>query len=158
MSSTNTKTTLEINPAESQLLAQEATAFATTLKDHELQQRYLHLAKAAKAGAVPSELIDALQTMLELLLQTQRARHLYGPQEEQLLLSLFHRTPRGKQLQQTTQETNDALQVLAGHTICHLSLSYRPGKHVLVVETDRCRLTLTLDNSAGAQIEDLQLG
>lgn len=148
---------LSLRPEEQEVLAEEVEAFAGTLRDPDSRQRYLRLGAAVQQGLVPPELVGPLETMLELLLQTRRVRLRHGADGDRALHDLFHRTPRGAALQRAAREVNHALRVLSGQTLEQMSLSAAPGRHTLVVATDRCRLSIRLD-AAGARIEDLELG
>jgi hypothetical protein len=148
---------LELQPAEQEVLAEEAEAFTRTLKDPDARERYARLAQAAREGAVPPALVGSLEAMLELVLQTQRIRRLYGPEMERALSDLFYRTPRGVALKRTAREVNRALQTLRGQTLDSLSFSPTPGGQRLVVETGNCQVALTIDLS-GVRIDRLDLG
>jgi hypothetical protein len=52
---------------------------------------------------------------------------------------------------------NQALRTLRGQTLQDVRLSSGPSRHTLVLETDRCRLTLELDK-AGARVASLEAG
>ena len=91
---------LELSSAEREVLAEEVEDFAQTLKDPDTRERYAHLGAAVQQGTVPPHLVGFLETMLELILPTQRVRRQHGPDAEQALLRLFHRTPRGAALAQ----------------------------------------------------------
>jgi len=140
-----------LEPAEAEVLAADAANFAGALRDASAQERYLRLAAAAAAGAVPSDLVPALETMLELLSEKGRLSN------RAVLQSIFGRTPRGRQQRAAAREVNSALRALRGHTLLDVQLTAGPSRHTLVLETDRCRLTLELD-AAGARVGSLEAG
>jgi len=148
---------LALQPAEREVLAAEVAAFAQTVRDPAARERYAQLEQAVRAGRVPPALVRALEPLLELLLQTQRIRRQHGPEAEEALLALFYRTPRGAALQQAAREVTQALQALQGQTLERLALVAGPGRHTLVIDTDRCRLTLRIDG-AGARVESVEVG
>lgn len=148
---------LELRPAEQEILAEECPAFAGSLRDPSARARYLELAEAVRAGVVPPGLVRAIETMLELLLQTQRVRLRHGPEAERALGELFSRTPRGAGLRQAARDVSRAFEALSGQTIEKVSVMAGPGRHTLVFDTDRCRLTLKLDG-AGARVEKVEIG
>jgi hypothetical protein len=121
------------------------------LSDPAAQARYERLASAAASGAVPDDLLPALETMLELLFEKGR------PSNRAVLQALFARTPAGRQQSAAVREVNQALRTLRGQTLQDVRLSAGPSRHTLVVETDRCRLTLELDR-AGARVASLEAG
>ena len=151
------ETGLELKPDEREVLLEEIRPFAATLKDSAARERYLALDRAAEGGSIPSELVPALEAMLELVLQTRRLRQRHGPEAEQAISELFYRTPRGAGLRQAAREVNRALEVLQGQALEKLTVMAGPGRYTLVINTDRCRLTLKLD-PAGPRVENVEVG
>jgi hypothetical protein len=142
---------LQLEPAESEVLAAEAGAFAGRVTDPATQARYVALAEAAATGQVPAELVASVEALLDLLLQRGR------PLAEPVLVGIFGRTPRGRELAATTRDVNAALRSLKGQALETLRLTATPGRYSLLVETDRLRLTLVMDG-AGPRIESLETG
>lgn len=142
---------MQLDGAEAEVLAVDAAAFARALSDPTARARYERLASAAASGAVPDELVPALETMLELLFEKGR------PSNRAVLQAVFARTPLGRQQSSAAREVNQALQTLRGHTLQDVRLSAGPNRHTLVVETDRCRVTLEFDK-AGARVTSLEAG
>jgi hypothetical protein len=142
---------LQLDSAEAEVLAVDAAAFAKALSDPAARARYERLAAAAASGAVPDDLVPALETMLELLFERGR------PSNRAVLQAVFGRTPLGRQQSSAAREVNRALQTLRGHTLQDVRLSAGPNRHTLVVETDRCRVTLEFDK-AGARVASLEAG
>jgi hypothetical protein len=148
---------LELSSSEREVLAEEVGVFARTLKDPDTRERYAQLGAAVQQGTVPPHVVGLLETMLELVLQTQRVRRQHGPEAEQALLRLFHRTPRGAALEQAAREVNAALAALRGHVLESLTFSPTPRGHNLVIDTAHCSLTLAIDR-AGVRVERLETG
>jgi hypothetical protein len=143
---------VHLEAAEAEVVAAEATAFARALPDPVAGARYERLATAAASADVPPDLVPALETMLELLFNTGRVTN------RAVLQSVFIRTPRGRQLAVAAREVNRALETLRGQTVAELRLaSVGPSLQSLVIETDRCRLTLEIDRD-GARIASLETG
>jgi hypothetical protein len=142
---------LQLDSAEAEVLAVDAAAFAKALSDPAARARYERLAAAAASGAVPDDLVPALETMLELLFERGR------PSNRAVLQAVFGRTPLGRQQSSAAREVNRALQTLRGHTLQDVRLSAGPNRHTLVVETDRCRVTLEFDKT-GARVASLEAG
>src|SRR5215475_13132449 len=143
---------MQLEPTESDVIATEAAAFARALPDPAARARYEHLSAAASAGEIPDDLVAPLETMLELLFTTGRVTN------RALLQSVFARTPRGHHLASAAREVNRALAALQGQTIAEVRLSaVGPSLQSLVIETDRCRLTLEIDRD-GARIATLDTG
>jgi len=142
---------LRLEPAEAEVLAADAARFAGAMRDANAQARYLRLATAAAEGAVPADLVPAVETMLELLFEKGR------PSNPAVLQTVYGKTPRGRQQRAAVREVNSALRALRGQTLAVVRLAAGPNRHTLVIETDRCRLSLELD-SAGARVGSLETG
>jgi hypothetical protein len=144
-----TEADLVLADAERDVLAARARAFAAALPDPVARARYETLSAAASEGSISAELIGPLEVMLDLLLQ--RA----PTDSEPVLQSIYQRTPRGQALASATREVNQALRALRGQRLDVVRLSAAPGRHSLVLETDRVRLVLVVDN-AGSRIESVE--
>jgi hypothetical protein len=140
---------VKLEPAEAEVLALDAGAFADALADPVAQARYQRLSAAAASGEVPSDLIGPLETMLELVFEKGR------PSNRAVLQAVYGRTPRGQQQHAASRAVNKALRTLRGQQLQDVRLSAGPSRHTLVLETDRCRLTLELD-AAGARVASLE--
>lgn len=143
---------LALAPGEAEALATEAAAFARALPEAAARERYQRLAVEAAHGNTPSELVGALETMLELLLGKTE-----GPTARQPLLGIYARTPRGKALSAQARDVNRALQALRGQRLADVRVSSSAGQHTLVVETERCQVTLEL-TPRGVRIASLETG
>jgi hypothetical protein len=148
---------LTLQAAEQAILLEDVPAFARTLKDTGSQSRYAALAEAVEGGTVPPDLLPALETMLELALQTKAVRHRHGPDAERTLSDLYFRTGRGGALRQAARDVTRALEALAGQTIEKISVNAGPGRHTISINTDRAHLTLAVDRS-GAQVVRVEVG
>jgi hypothetical protein len=148
---------LELKPAEQEILLQDVPAFARTLKDPASRERYAALAEAVEGGAVPAELFGPLETMLELALQTKAIRNRHGPDGERALTDLFFRTGRGVAQRQAARDVTRALEALAGQTIEKIAVTAAPGRHVIAINTDRAHLTLSVDRG-GVQVDRVEVG
>ena len=72
--------------------------------------------------------------------------------------SVFGKTPRGRQLTSAAREVNHgAARAARPDAGGGAPVGAGPSRHTLVIETDRCRLTLELD-SAGARVASLETG
>jgi hypothetical protein len=132
------------------VLALDAAAFARALSDPAARRRYERMAWAAAHEAkVPEDLVSALETMLELVFEKGR------PSNRAVLQAIYGKTPRGRQQSSAAREVNEALRALMGQRLEEMRVSAGPSGHTLVVQTDRCRLTLELD-AAGARVTSLE--
>jgi hypothetical protein len=142
---------VKLEAAEADVLAVEAASFSQALSDPAAQARFSRLAEAALSGEVPEDLVPALEAMLELIFDKGR------PSNRAVLQAIFGKTPRGRQQSLAAREVNTALRSLRGQLLEDLRISAAPSRHTLVIQTDRCRLTLELD-SAGARVASLETG
>lgn len=150
MSESPAEEPLALEDAERSVLAAEARVFAMRVSDPGVSARYQALASAADAGAVPPELVPSVEALLDLVLQRGR------PLAEPVLLGIFGRTPRGRELAGATRDVNAALRALKGQPLEVVRLSSTPGRYALTLETDQARLTLVMDG-AGPRVESLEL-
>jgi hypothetical protein len=148
---------LALKPNEREILTVEVAAFAARLSEPGSRARYRQLGAAVEDGSVPPELVGFLETLLELLLPTQRIRREHGPDAERALSALFYRTPRGAALKASADEVNRALTALQGQTIEGLSFTPSPSGQTLAIDTAQARLTLKIDR-AGVRVERVEVG
>ena len=112
---------------------------------------------AVAVGQVSGAAIATLEGLLEMLLQTGRARWRHGPESERDLLRLFHRTPGGSTARRTTEAVNQALRELKGQVLQNLLFTpHGPGVFKLGLQTDQCKLALVID-SHGVSVESLEV-
>ena len=149
--STITSADLSLSAAEAEVLFADAFAFAQALSDPVAQQRYERLSIAVRSGVVSEDLIGPLEAMLELLFEKGR------PSNRAVLQAIYARTPHGRGLHAAAREVNQALETLRGQTIVEVRVSAAPARHAVVIETDRCRLTLELDR-ASTRVASLETG
>ena len=103
----NTELT-RLDDRERELLLDELDAITSSLADTESKIPYLDLRRDIEEGGVSPENIPCLENILELTLQSGRARRRQSPQAEKRLLRLFNGTPRGDAVRRTVSETNEA--------------------------------------------------
>ena len=121
------------------------------MPDASVRARYERLSLAAAAGAVPDDLVAALETMLELLFETGRVSN------RGVLQSIFGRTPRGRSQSAAVRKVNRALETLRGQEVRNVRLSSSgPSQRSLSIETDGCRLVLDFSRG-GATITTLEV-
>jgi hypothetical protein len=148
---------LAVDPAQREVLVEEIAALAAAVRDPESRERYAALRAAVEAGEVSDDLAGPLEGLLEMLLQTGRARRIHGADGEQSLLRLFHKTPRGAAARRATEAVNEALRGLRGQTLEDILFTVQgPGVYRLGLATDRCRLTVEIDRH-GLSVESLEV-
>ncbi len=149
---------MKLDPELQECLRDEVAAFLDRLGESPARNLYTPLAPAVAAGEVPDDLLDPLGRVLELSLGSGRLRKMHGPTAEAAAARLFWRTPRGATVKRTFDEVNKALIGLQGQTIRSIDLTPRiPGAYAVTVETDRCRVRLSIDES-GAQCQGVEVG
>jgi hypothetical protein len=142
---------LQLAPAEAEVLAVESAKFARALADPSARARYERLASAAASEMVPDDLVAAVEAMLELVFDKGR------PSNRAVLQAIYAKTPRGHAQHVAARDVNRALEVLRGQTLVDLHVAAAASRHTIVVETEQVRLTLEIDGD-GARIANLETG
>lgn len=115
----------------------------------ERQRAYDALAAAVVTGSVPPELVPLLERVVAISLESGRARRRYLAEGETILTGLFRRTPSGRELQESLNGVNKALEVLRGRTIQDVKVSLRTLGHIrMVLDTEDVSVTLSVRPSA----------
>ena len=99
---------LELDVLQREVVGEEITALLAGLHTPKGRAPWGDLAVAVEGGAVPEPLLSRLESVLEMSLQTGRARKIHGAEGEQALLRLFHKTPRGAAARRSTEAVNAA--------------------------------------------------
>lgn len=148
---------LELDEDERDLVKLEVDALLPALVG-ERHARYAALGEAADEGMVPGALVPQLQSLLELALQTARARKLYRAEGEKVLTGLFKRTPGGRELTARLGEINKALRAVAGHELTSARVGMRTlGHFTVTLRTDTATLTLAL-RPDGINVDSVAVG
>ena len=148
---------LLLDAVQREVLLEEIATIASAVHEPLARAPWQDLAAAVEAGEVEEDLLGRLEKVLEMTLQTGRARRVHGAESEQSLLRLFHQTPGGAAARRATQAVNEALATLEGQTIeTMLFTAQGPGVFRLGLRTDRCRLTLEIDRH-GVTVESLEV-
>jgi hypothetical protein len=147
-----------LEPLQRELLLEEVEAFAAGVADPVRRGRYEELRSALRQDRLTPPILEALQDLLELGLETGRFRSRYTAEGEQALLRLFRRTSRGAAIEAETAATNRALRTLAGTNLVEAVFTPRgPGSYALVLTTGSGRFTVGIDRR-GVQIESVEVG
>lgn len=148
---------ISLDPEEAELVAAELAALLPALSG-ERRERYLEFGEAVTAGRLPTEMVPILESLLELALQTARARRLYRAEGERILTDLFRRTPRGRELAGHLDEVNKALRALAGHTVERVGVGMRTlGHFTVTIQTSAATITLAV-RSQGVTVDSVAVG
>lgn len=141
---------ITLSEDEAELVAAEVDALLPAL-DGDRRAHFGELRAAVTEGVVPGELVGTLGSVVELALQTARARQLYKAEGEKLLTALLRRTPRGKELDQQIADVNTALGALAGQQLDRVQVRMRTlGHFTITIGTDATTLTLAVRPDAVA--------
>jgi hypothetical protein len=135
---------LELDGDERELIELELGSLLSALEGPR-RERYQALADAVADGAVPPDLVPHLESLLELVLQTARARKLYRAEGERILTALLRRTPRGRELSSHLADVNKALKAITGHTLNGARVGMRTlGHFTVTLQTDAATLTIAV--------------
>lgn len=149
--------TIVLDSEERELVQQELGALLPALAGERLR-RYEQLGEAVQSGSIPSQAIPLLESLLELALQTARARRLYRAEGERILTHLFRRTPRGRELAEHLEQVNSALVALGGHTLNRARVGMRTlGHFTLTIETQAATITLAVRPDS-VNVESVSVG
>ena len=148
-------TSLPLDTLQQEILSQEIDGFMQRWTGAETPKNYRHLLQEVENGEVSAECCGTLTGLLEVVLESGRARKLYRPVGENALSSLFQKTPRGTMLAQQTTKVNQALKGLESQRISGITFrSSGPGVWSLTLQTDRCEMNLRIDRQ-GIQVHTL---
>lgn len=135
---------ISLGDNEAELVTAEIDALLPAL-DGDRRAHFDRLRTAVTEGVVPAELVGTLGSVVELALQTARARQLYKAEGEKVLTALLRRTPRGKELDQQIADVNTALGALAGQELDRVQVRMRTlGHFTITIGTDATTLTLAV--------------
>ena len=147
-----------LDDQERELLLDALDAFTSSLADSESKLPYLALRRDIEEGGVSPENVPCLENLLELTLQSGRARRRQSPQAEKRLLRLFGKTPRGSAVKRAVSETNEALEALKGQVLDTVSFTPNtPGAYRLLIDTEACRVDLEITRQ-GVSVKGVEIG
>jgi hypothetical protein len=149
---------LRLDDLQRGVLLPRLEAFLAAVPDPNARQPYLELKQALERLEVEPRLQAHLAALIEVILSSGgRLRREAGPAAEASLVSLFQKTPRGRQIAAALSSLNTALARLTGQRIESVSASSRaPGVHVLAIATEQLRVALRFEPS-GATVESLEV-
>jgi hypothetical protein len=151
-------TDLVLSDRERELLRPEVAAVAAGVNDPALRDAYAALLAEVEQATVSPDGQGRLEGLLEMGLQTGRFRRQHGAIDAQLLYRLYGRTPHGKALAGELEGVNKAFQALEGHSVDGLTLSAKgPGEYELTVETDNCRIAVSI-GGGGVHLSSVEMG
>ena len=148
---------LAVRGEERELALSEIEAVLSAVPEGDYRERLgaIHAA-LAEGGPVSEDDTAELERLVELALQSGRARALYGPGGEQALIRLYRRLPGGIEARESATAVSDALGQLTGEQLERISLTaVGPGSHSLALEAGGLRLLVHLDRN-GARLASVE--
>ena len=149
---------LTLSDDEREVLLTEVQQALDQVRAPELRVRYGELLSSVDAGAVDAELLEPLQTLLEVGLESGRIRRVHLAHGEMAARAVFQRTPKGRALQAGAAEVNQALSGLRDQTIEEVRVAATgPGSFSLTLTTDEGTVLLQFGRS-GVSLKSLEVG
>ena len=149
---------LSLSDDEREVLLTEVRQALDQVRAPELRVQYGELLTAVDAGAVDAELLEPLQTLLEVGLESGRIRKVHLAHGEMAARAVFQRTPKGRALQAGAAEVNRALAGLRGRSIEEVRVAATgPGSFSLTLTTDEGTVLLQFSRS-GVAVRSLEVG
>lgn len=143
---------------ERDVLLTETAQALDQMRAPELRTRYSELLSAVDAGEVPDDLLETLQTLLEVGLESGRIRRVHLAHGEMAARRIFSRTPKGRALKAAADGVSEALTALQGHAIEEITVAPNgPGSYTLNLATSEGRLVLRFERS-GVSLQSVDVG
>jgi hypothetical protein len=147
---------MEIDLQEKELLIREIKALIGQIQG-DTRNKYISLLESIEKGKVPEELMGYLERLLEIGFETGRIGKVYGREDEQVFLQIYHKTLRGSRILSLIQETNRSLTTLKDQPIRNISFSLKnPGAYRLTLDTPLCHIILGIDPE-GVRVENMEV-
>ncbi len=149
---------LSLSADEAVALAEVAVAYAAAVPPGR-DGPYRDLAEAAAAGdAIDGTLLETLERVCVLALETGKARQLGRAETERLVNNVYRRTPGGRALQAEASDVNRVLAQLVGRPLTAARLTWKmPGRYHLDLGVSGFSLSLVIEPE-GLQVQSLQTG
>ena len=149
---------MTLTDEERELLSTEVAQALEQVRSPEARVRYGELLSAVDAGEVPDDLLESLQGVLEVGLESGRIRRVHTAHGEMIANRVFARTPRGRMLHESAGEVNNALAALEGHALRELKITPAgPGAWAIHASTDQGTLLIRLSRQ-GARLQSVEVG
>jgi len=149
---------LKLDTLQRDLLSAQIRDFIAAAPESPARDAFVALKDAVEAMEVPAELAPRLDTVIELLLSSGRARRLYGPAAELAISGLFLKTSRGKSIAASLKDLNGAFKKLRGQPLEEISVSLKkPGVYALTINAGGYRIAFRF-SPEGASVESVEVG
>jgi hypothetical protein len=149
---------MKLSEDEREVLLEEVAQAVEHVRAPEGKVRYGELSTAVDQGDIPDVLLDPLETLLEVALESGRIRKLHKAHGEMAALRVWWRTPKGGAIRETTTAVNEALEAIAGAELHEARLSPSgPGAYSLTLATDKGQVLIHLSRQ-GAKVQSVEVG
>lgn len=147
---------IRLREDEQALVEEECSLLLSQPLAPQASRLYETLLNAVRESEVPVELEGALQSLLEVGMESGRIRSVHGAHAEMAATRLYARLPRGKIYSQSVSAANEALKTLEGQPIVEASFQTAgPGSCKLIVDTGNCRILIRIKRS-GLSVESVE--
>ena len=149
---------MKLGTDEREVLLAEVAQALDHVRHPELKLVYGELLSAVDRGDIPDDVLEPLQDLLELGLESGRIRRAHTAHGEMAAQRVYGRTPKARAVRATTDAVNEALAGLQGRTLEEISVSPAgPGSYTLTLGTDQGRLLLRIDRH-GVEVRSVEVG
>ncbi|HEY3735996.1 MAG TPA: hypothetical protein VGL26_01020 [Jatrophihabitans sp.] len=147
----------KLNEDEGLAVAEAATAFASVVGG-DRAALYRELAAQAVEGSIDDTLIDVLERVSALALETGKSRQIGKAEAERYLLAVYRRTPAGAALTAEVSDINKVLAHFAGKPLESIRVSARmPGRYLLDIAAEGFAVQLSLEPE-GLEVRSVNAG
>ena len=149
---------MKLGADEREVLMAEVAQALDQVRHPELKVVYGVLLSAVDQGDVPNELMEPLQNLLQVGLESGRIRAVHTAHGEMAAQRVYARTPGARAVRGSADAINEALAALQGHTLEEISITPSgPGSYTLSLGTDQGKLLLRIDRH-GVELRSLEVG
>jgi hypothetical protein len=149
---------LKLDTLQRDLLTAQIRDFLAAAPQSPVRDAFVELKDAVETMEVSAELAPRLDTIVELMLSSGRARRLYGPAAELAIAGLFQKTSRGKAIAASLKDLNGAFKKLKGQPLEEISVSLKkPGVYALTLNAGGYRIAFRFAPE-GASVESIEVG
>lgn len=143
---TTTETPPTVTGAELEIALGEVDAVLAAVADGDYRARLERLREELLGDGPSAESVAELDRLIELALQSGRARAVYGPGGEAAATRLYRRLPSGRELAASAHEVAAALRSLAGQPLEDVAVSVNgPGAFTLTLGIGGRDVSVRLD-------------
>ena len=149
---------MRLSDDEREVLLAEVAQALEQVRGAEARAAYGELLTAIDGGEVPEDLLEPLQVLLEVGLESGRIRRLHLAHGEMAAQRVYARTPAGAAVRASAEAVNEALQTLQGRAIEDVRIAaHGPGAYSLTLGTDQGTLVVRVDRR-GARLQSVEVG